>query len=98
MTDTFEENPCEEEPVALESTVKAAPRVPGRDKSPGVGEVPMEFVQGTGTESVKLLTRICNKYGTQNNALQAGNVSHTSQSSRKEMPWPAGPSWLEHHL
>lgn len=59
MTDSFGEGFYEEEPVILESEVKAALKVLGRDKSPGADRVLTELLQGTEIESVKILTRIC---------------------------------------
>lgn len=58
MTDTFEKNSYEEEPVILESTVNAALKVLGRNKSPGIDGIPIELFQATETESVKILIRI----------------------------------------
>ena len=59
MTDSFEEDSYEEEPVIRESEVEAAPKVLRRSKSPRVDGVSIEFLQATETESVKTLIRIC---------------------------------------
>ena len=42
MTDTFEEDSYEEEPVILESEVQAPLKVLGRNKSPGVDGISVE--------------------------------------------------------
>ena len=63
MTDTFEEDSYEGETVILESEVKAAPKVLGRNKLPGVDGILIELFQATETESVKIPTTTKNKYG-----------------------------------
>ena len=57
MADSFEEDSYEEEPVILESKIKADVKVLGRNKSPGVNGISIELFQATETESVKILTR-----------------------------------------
>lgn len=48
----------EEEPIILESEVKAALKLLGRQKSPGIDEILIQLFQNTETEPVKILTRI----------------------------------------
>lgn len=59
MTGTFEEDSYEDDSVILESKVKAVLKVWGRNKSPVVGGIPVKLFQPTDTESVKVLTRLC---------------------------------------
>ena len=58
VTDSFKEDSYEEESIILESEVKAALKVLGRNKSPGVNGILIELFQATETDSVKILTRI----------------------------------------
>ena len=59
MTDTCEDDSYEEDPVILESKVKAALKVLGRNKSPRVDGIAIELFEARETESVKILTRKC---------------------------------------
>lgn len=59
ITETFEEDSYKEEPVILESEVKTAVKLLGGSKSPGVDRIVIELFLATKTESVKILTRIC---------------------------------------
>lgn len=59
MTETFEEDSYKEEPVILESEVKTAVKWLGGSKSPGVDRIVIELFLATKTESIKILTRIC---------------------------------------
>lgn len=58
MTDTFEEDSFNKEPVILEKEVKGVLKVLGRNKTPGVDGIVTELFQATETEFVKSLTRI----------------------------------------
>ena len=58
MTYTFEEDSYDE-PIILEREVKAALKVLGRNKSPGLDGIVIEIFQATETEFVKILTRAC---------------------------------------
>ena len=69
MTDAFKEDSYEEEPIILGSKVKAALKELGRNKSPGVDGILIELFRATETESVKIITRICQQIGKQNNDL-----------------------------
>ena len=58
MTDSFEEDSYKEKPIILESEVKVALRILGRDKFLGVHGISIELFQVIETESVKIQTRI----------------------------------------
>lgn len=75
----------EEEPAILESEGKVVLKVLERNKSPVADGIPIYLFQATETESVKILTRLCQQIWKQNNGLQAGCISFTSQFLRKEM-------------
>ncbi|XP_061493563.1 uncharacterized protein LOC133389608, partial [Rhineura floridana] len=59
MTDSFTEEPYDEEPEILECKVKAALKILGRNKSPEIDGIPIELLQATETESVHILKKIC---------------------------------------
>lgn len=73
---TFEEGSCEEDPVILESEVKATLKVLGRNK-PGRWDT-NRIIQATETDSVIILTRYVNNYRKPSNGLQTGNVQNAS--------------------
>ena len=59
MTDSFEEESNNEEPIILESEAKAPLKELRRNKSPEISGIPIELFQATETESVKILRRTC---------------------------------------
>ena len=90
VTNTPEEDSYEgEEPVILESRVKAPLEVSGGDQSPGVNGIPIELPQATEAGAVKILTSICGQIGKTKQWLTPWKVQATSLSSTKEMPWSA---------
>lgn len=73
MTDIFEE-----EAVILETEVKTALDALETSKSLGIDKILIKLFEGTGIESVIILTYICQKYGKQNNGTQTGNIQYTA--------------------
>ena len=59
MTDYFKDESFEEQPAVLESEMKASLKATGRNKSPWADGISMELFQDTKTESIKILTKIC---------------------------------------
>lgn len=57
--DTFEQDSYEENPIILESEVKAALEVVGRNRLLGVDGIPIDLFQTPEIEFVKMLPRIC---------------------------------------
>ena len=59
LTDTFEDNSYEEEPIIIESEVKVTLKVLERNESPGGDRIPIGLLcQATENESVKITTII----------------------------------------
>lgn len=87
MTDSFEEDSYEEEPIILESKVKAALKILGRNKSPGVDGISMELLQATETKSAQILMRICQQMWKTKQWPPDWKLSfYISQAPEKEMP------------
>lgn len=86
MTDTLKEESSEEEPEILESEVKTALKVWGRNKSPGADGTPREVLQATETKSVKILTRISSTNMETKRWTTDWMRSTCIQCSRQEMP------------
>ncbi|KAF7249679.1 WD repeat-containing protein 76 [Varanus komodoensis] len=62
MTDSFQEESYEEKCVTLETEMKDILLALGRNKTPRADRAPVELLQSTGTELVKMLTRMkCEK-------------------------------------
>lgn len=70
-------------PILLESKVKPSMKVLGVNKSPGVDKILIELFQAKETESVKILTRLCQQIWKRKHS---GSIEYTSQSSRKKVP------------